>query len=358
MTKQHTVSRVAVYLGRIIITCLLVSACTDETSSFSVDRRDWDKEILAGLFKKPVTHVDPLLYPEVTNLEQLQQATLRINMPADTIFDAYKKISAIDLNLIQPHIFEFSYAISDQPRYQGYSYFKKGDSDSPSDTAYLIIPGSGSNEASQIFYSEETNYHCCLRKALQKSADLFVYVKPNNDFLAIHHNDKVLNGKVALYPQLLSMGYSYSTRYLVDAIALTKQLKSQYEKVVVFGLSQGGSAALIISLQAQPNAAIVASGFSILNSGPVYVAGINQIVVPGLLNYYTPLKIAQVMDHQTTQYLFTYGKKENPIYAYEAIGKSTEKMFSNSKNLKFHYHNGGHVFPSQAITDFLSDLGL
>jgi hypothetical protein len=44
----------------------------------------------------------------------------------------------------------------------------------------------------------------------------------------------------------------YSATYLVEALALAKYLGERYEPFGVAGLSQGGEAALLISLQASP----------------------------------------------------------------------------------------------------------
>lgn len=154
------------------------------------------------------------------------------------------------------------------------------------------------------------------------------------------------------------MGGSYSTRYIVDIIALTKYLKTAYEKVVVIGLSQGGSAALFVALQAEPDVAVVASGFSILNNGPAYVAGVNQIIIPGFLAIYTPEYIAEIIKSQSTRYLFTYGKSETGVYRYETEARVTEEFFGDLEQLEFSYHPGGHVFPVDVIKEFLSKQGL
>lgn len=340
------------------ICCIFLVACTDDKNKITQIDKSWNEEMLTGLFKKPVSAYETLLYPEVSNLEQLQVATARIFMPYETIFDAYKNITNVQIAGSKEHVARINYTIKNQVTYDAYTYVAKSLVEAEVDTAYLIIPGSGVNEASKIFYGDDADYHCCLRNKIDKNADVYVYVKPNNDFLAIHHQGKVLNGKVALFPQLLMMGGSYSTRYLVDAIALAKHLKGKYKKLVIAGLSQGGNAALMISLQVEPDVAIVASGYSVLNSGPVYVAGINQIVIPGFLEVYTTEYIANVMGQQTTQYMFTFGELEAGIYGYESVEKVTEKAFDKIKNIQFHYHPDAHVFPVDAIISFLKKQGL
>lgn len=342
----------------LLFVCFFLSACTDDNNKVTHTDKSWNEEMLAGLFKKPVSAYEPLLYPEVTNLEQLQVATARMYMPYKAVFDAYKNITNVQMADPKEHVARIDYILNDQVTYEAYTYVAKSLVEPEADTAYLIIPGSGINEAGKIFYADDTDYHCCLRNKIDKGADVYVYVKPNNDFLAVHHQGKVLDGKVALFPQLLMMGGSYSTRYLVDAIALAKHLKGKYRKLVIAGLSQGGNAALMIALQVEPDVAIIASGYSVLNSGPVYVAGINQIVIPGFLDVYTPEYIANVMGQQSTQYMFTFGEAEAGIYGYESVEKVTEKSFNKIKNIQFYYHPDAHVFPVEAIISFLKKQGL
>jgi predicted esterase len=335
---------------------LILSACGKGDRDQKNGSQDWNERFLEDLFKKVVIDVDPLLYPEITNLKQLKEASKRIYIPAETFFEANNKIVNFRPKRKQAHILRLTYDVVGQQTYEGYAYVDI--KDKKKDKAYLIIPGTGANEASKIFYSNKADYHCCLRNALDKRGDLFVLVKPNNDFLAIHHNGKILDGTVALFPQLLSMGGSYSTRYLVDAIALTKYLNSAYQKVVILGLSQGGSAALFVALQTQPDAAVVSSGYSVLNSGPVYIANIKQIVIPGFLSFYTPEYIRKVIQQQSTLYLFTYGQNEIGMYGYETVEKITENFLKNIDNIHFYYHPNGHVFPVKGIMNFLNNQGL
>ncbi len=340
----------------ILVIAFILPACGKNDGEQEIAQQDWEEKIISGLFKEPVSDLDPLLYPEVTNLQQLREASERVYMPADTIFGAVDKIQNVTLEQKEGDIVRLSYGVVDQAVYESYAYIDRADK--KSDTAYLIIPGTGSNEAGKIFYSNEEDYHCCLRNALDKKADLYVQVKPNSDFLAIHHKSKLLDGTVALFPQLISMGGSYSTRYLVDTIALAKHLKSMYKKVVIMGLSQGGSAALFVSLQVQPDAAIVSSGFSVLNAGPVYVANIKQIVIPGFLARYAPEYIREIIQQQSTQYLFTYGQAESGMYRRETIEKITEDFLKGLDNVRFYYHSKGHVFPAKEAVDFLQNAGL
>lgn len=338
----------------VLIFCCLVTACdkSDKVTDSSSELKS--TELLTGLFSKPVATTDDFLYPEVTDLKGLEEASQRIFMPADKFFSAYTAIQNTRLEPYKQHIKRLNYKLAEGEQYEAYAY-----ADAESETkriAYLFIPGSGINEAGKIFYEDDEDYHCCLRQTLD--SDVYVYVKPNNDFLAIHSEGKILNAKVALYSQLLVMGGSYSTRYLVDAIALTKHLKTIYEKVVVVGLSQGGNAALLVALQAEPDAAVVASGFSVMNNGPVYVAGSNQIIIPGFLSVYTPEYIAETIKNQSTRYLFTYGKSESGVYRYETVAKVTEEFFSNTEQMEFSYHPDGHVFPVDVIKTFLSKQGL
>ena len=109
--------------------------------------------------------------------------------------------------------------------------------------------------------------------------DVYVFVKPNEDFAAIHDGKRKLD-YAGISTYLLNKGGSYSAHYVANSIALEKYLQSKYARTVVLGLSQGGDAALLNALQTRPTAAVVASGFSVLDEVLSW-ANSEQIIVPG-----------------------------------------------------------------------------
>ncbi len=152
---------------------------------------------------------------------------------------------------------------------------------------------------------------------------------------------------------MLDHGASYSAHYIASSLAITKYLQDKYDKVVVAGLSQGGNAALLNSLQSQPDAAIIASGFTIINEKAKW-AGHDQIIIPGIRNRLSFDVIRSRIQQSTTRFLFTYGKEDVGTFKIEAEERLTCDYLSGTQNVECKIHNGGHVFPKDIITGFLS----
>lgn len=219
--------------------------------------------------------------------------------------------------------------------------------------AVLIIPGSGMNESSKIFRNDPRDYHGDIAQlAAGSGADVYVLVKPNEDFLAIHDGKKKLSYNF-ITNHLINSGRSYSGQYLCDALAIVKYLQKQYNAVYVVGLSQGGAAALYVALQSQPTGAVVASGYSVTQE-IIESSGPNQIILPGIESKYTPAAIRGLIEKSPTRFLFTYGRKELGGYRVEAEEGLTAKAFASLGNVKFVVHDGGHVFAREAVKEFLS----
>lgn len=219
--------------------------------------------------------------------------------------------------------------------------------------AALIIPGSGFNQSKAIFEQDPGNYHYGVRSAIGDEWSQFVLVKPNEDFRAWH---SVGGGKLSgdlIYNWHLNRGGSYSVSYLVEALAITKYLQKCFSEVAVVGLSQGGAAALLTSLQAEPDFAVVASGFSVLNEHFEW-SGHNQLIgVPGYADLFVPDNIRFALSRSGTKFLFTWGRAERGTYKFEASDFVTGEIISDLQNVTAVVHQGGHVFPVEEMRDFL-----
>lgn len=186
------------------------------------------------------------------------------------------------------------------------------------------------------------------------SLDKFVLIKPNEDCLAIHNGIAKLD-RLFYIDWLLNQGASYSALYIAHSLAITKYLQEKYDKVLVAGLSQGGFAALLNALQSRPTAAIIASGFSIIDE-KVQLANYEAIIIPGLDKKFSTDEIrSSIQRLPTTNFLFTYGKREEGTYKIEAEERLTCNYLSSLKNVECEIHNGGHVFPQDSIRRFLSN---
>ena len=112
--------------------------------------------------------------------------------------------------------------------------------------------------------------------------------------------------------------------------------------------------ASLVSLQAEPMAAVVASGYSVLLQQINY-AGCNQILLPKVDVWFSKDRIRALMASMQTQYLFSWGRAETDYYKIEAEAGPTPAYFASVTGFRAHIHNGGHAFPIPAVTSFLDE---
>jgi len=141
---------------------------------------------------------------------------------------------------------------------------------------------------------------------------------------------------------------------MIQGIALSKFIKQKYNKFYVAGLSQGGLAALINSLQSSPDKAVIASGFSVLMSNP-YRSGHNQLIIPNYRRAYSPSEVKSQIIESETQFLFTWGEEEGGLYGKDVKNKLTAQFFNGMKNVQTYIHPEGHVYYEPAITAFFEN---
>jgi predicted esterase len=189
---------------------------------------------------------------------------------------------------------------------------------------------------------------------LDDVSNILVQIKPNEDARNWHNGSGRYVNEDFIYNWHLMMGGSYSISYFVEAMALTKYIKSCSHKSIVAGLSQGGAATLFVALQSSPDLAIVSSGYSIL-SKKISWAGFSQLMgIPGSELLATQNSFIDAIRNSPTQYFFTWGKKENMYYRSEAINRHTAILMKNVANFNSLSHEGGHIFPSEEIKKFLT----
>ena len=274
----------------------------------------------------------------------------------ENFLNAYDEImimesSYLEINHGRDRIFKLDYEIGEM-KYAAYAYSPKNEQ--RLQASALIIPGSGTNQSSEIYREISSNYHFGIMEALGDSIDKYVLIKPNEDCLAFHNGSKKLKYSFIINWQL-DRGASYSANYIANSLAITKYLKEKYDRVIVAGLSQGGQAALLNALQSQPDIAIVASGFSKITE-KAKGSNFKQIVIPGLRQQLSFEIIKSKIQNSSTHFLFTYGLQEKGAYKIEAEERLTCKYFSNVQSIQCEIHNGGHIFPKSIIREFLGNL--
>jgi hypothetical protein len=317
-----------------------------------------EADLLNLALKTPV-YGGPQMYPAVTGVDDVTERVDEIFMPASLFPNAYAELVNLShsyepLGTSQgaPTVLSLTYEIGGQ-RYTAHAYFIQA-ADSSTSNAALIIPGSGTNQSSAIYSNDPKNYHYNIRELTERHWNTYVYVKPNEDFLAVHNGVKKLSQEYIIRPHL-NAGGSYSCRYLADTMAIVKYMKSAYDKTVVLGLSQGGEAALYNSLQSHPDGTVVSSGYSVLWER-LGDGGIGQIIIPGMKEIYGNQRVHEEIGNSNTKYLFTWGRQEQGVYGAEAEVECTAGFFSDLPNVTCEVHGGGHMFPRSLITGFLREI--
>ncbi len=290
------------------------------------------------------------IYPPSETFEQIHKRINEMFLEASLFKNAYSDLEILEGSL-EGDVFKLDYRLG--KTYTAYSYFQKSKAPPSNVTcACLIIPGSGKNQSSTIFRKDLSNYHGNVLEITEKYGDTFIFIKPNEDILAIHDGKNKLD-YAFITPYLLNYGSSYSAHYIANSIAFIKYLQSQYDEVFILGLSQGGAAALLNALQSEPTAAVVASGFSVMTK-TISWSGFHQIIIPGLYVDVSFDNLYSMLKDSSTQYLFTYGKQEKGTYKIEADKGYSCRFLQGLDNVKCVIHDEGHMFPQDLVEDFLS----
>jgi hypothetical protein len=226
----------------------------------------------------------------------------------------------------------------------------------PAGAAALIIPGSGVNQSTAIHRNVSTNIHHGFLDALE-GRHTYVFVKPNEDVLAIHDGRKKLNESF-IVAYHLNRGGSYSASYIVQSLAVTKHLQTRHPDMVVAGLSQGGTAALLNSMQSEPTYAIVLSGYSVIAEDAEW-AGFDQVLLPGVWSrFLEPSTLGAHLGRLTTEYLFSWGTREQGTYRIEAEeGRTCERFEPFDIRIECVRFDGGHEVPVHQVRAFLTADG-
>jgi predicted esterase len=298
-----------------------------------------------------------LIYPALETIDDLYLRNNEIFVNRELFFNAYNNI---ELGIIETYylnsnlpIVKVNFKLNNK-KYESFAYGKVLRECGKTDVlSALIIPGSGDNQSSGIFLNEKNNYHYGIINALEDVTNVLVQIKPNEDARNWHNGSGKYLNEDFIYNWHIMMGGSYSISYIVEAMALTKYIKSCSHKSIVAGLSQGGAATLYVALQSSPDFAIVSSGFSILSKQMIW-AGFDQLMgIPGSEELAKPNGFINAIKNSPTKYFFTWGKKEKMYYRSEAKNRHTDLLMNNVANFNSISHEEGHIFPSEEIKKFL-----
>lgn len=217
--------------------------------------------------------------------------------------------------------------------------------------AFMLVPGTGTNESYSIVNG--WGYHnqlCQMVANCRTYGDVYTFIKPNEESRAIFWNGKKLNEYIVSY--LITQNTRYGINYLIEMIAWIKYLKANYDKVFLFGLSEGGYSSLLCTMYIQPDAALISGGYSIQFDSNAIEKPILKTRFDDLLDTFHQAKVRDVISSSNTQYLFTYGEGDpvetmDPEHDYHY----TQTYFSGLSNTSFFYDFNDHTFPPCANID-------
>ncbi|HPI55611.1 MAG TPA: T9SS type A sorting domain-containing protein, partial [Chitinophagaceae bacterium] len=221
--------------------------------------------------------------------------------------------------------------------------------------AFMLVPGTGTNESYSIVNG--WGYHnqlCQMVANCRTYGDVYTFMKPNEESRAIFWNGKKLNEYIVSY--LITQNTRYGINYLIEMIAWIKYLKANYDKVFLFGLSEGGYSSLLCTMYIQPDAALISGGYSIKFDSNAIEKPILKTRFDDLLDTFHQAKVRDVISQSSTQYLFTYGEGDpvetmDPEHDYHY----TQTYFSGLNNTSFFYDFNDHTFPPCANIDTFID---
>lgn len=217
--------------------------------------------------------------------------------------------------------------------------------------AFMLVPGTGTNESYSIVNG--WGYHnqlCQMVSNCRTYGDVYTFIKPNEESRAVFWNGKKLNEYIVSY--LITQNTRYGINYLIEMIAWIKYLKANYDKVFLFGLSEGGYSSLLCTMYIQPDAALISGGYSIKFDSNAIEKPILKTRFDDLLDTFHQAKVRDVISSSNTQYLFTYGEGDpvetmDPEHDYHY----TQTYFSGLNNTSFFYDFNDHTFPPCANID-------
>ena len=312
------------------------------------------------VFVDPVI-AGPKIHLAITDEAGVRAANETMFMRVDEYASSYDKLVLGNAKLIalaKRQILQLPFEYQDR-RFTAWAYAPKGLKCGADRTSVLMVPGTGYNVSTAMVDAEIGNENYGgINVLLNHADDAFVFVKPNEDFLAFHNGIGRKLGTNYVVNYHLNLGGSYAASYLVHAAAIIKYLKSCYGRVGVAGYSQGGAASLLLGLLAQPDYAIVASGHSIIHndipiSGPDQISG---LVEYGRLNRKAELQSA-ISQRPKTRFLFTWGTRDSSSYRQETIQRPTIDALQGLPNVETMIHGDGHILPGPTMKVFLEKNG-
>lgn len=316
---------------------------------------------IAWAFNQPIystdTSLSKYLYKGVYNLSQLDSAYQRFVFTSNECYGSYASIStATNILPCAGNAFQLNFSLNNK---NSSAYFYKVDT-GMKNTAIFVIPGTGNNQSSQILSNVPANYHNYynsiyfgLPESCLKHGDMYMYIKPNEDIRAIRYGNFKLS-EPNLYPVLTNRGTSYTSNLFIECFAIVKYLKTKYRKVIIYGLSQGGTTSMITAVETDPDASLVCSGYSTTWDTAFYASGPSGLIQDSIFNVYSSKNIKDSMTQNMGYYFYSWGSADVISLAQEYPFHRSQNKWGNHCNIQYHYGLYNHAIPFVAADTFLS----
>lgn len=215
-----------------------------------------------------------------------------------------------------------------------------------SQCVFIVVPGTGIDEAARIMARE--GYHEELVDQLP--CEKLVYVKPNHGSRQILHAGQRAEFDY-VYATMIATGGSYSYWYVSELIDAVVYLKAGGHQVGIGGISQGGSAALLVGAVTRPDLTVVLSGYFDPTKG--MLSNQHQILIDGMLPFLSPDSLSAAFSGKAL--ILSYGRRDLPVFRHEAQTQESCKAFA-SKVARFAclIHDGGHIYPPGLLQQAVS----
>lgn len=231
-------------------------------------------------------------------------------------------------------------------------------------TAFLIIPGTGYHQGWLIATADTNNYHNILmpiRNKCLEHGDVYVYVKPNEDFRVMWKSVWGWNSKMdydVLGPYSDYQGINWAANMVIEATAAVKTLRKKYNKVIVMGLSNGGFPALIAGIQGEAHGTVLACGLTIADYEGFPVPNNENPLYYRMHKKYSIDTVKHYLGSSNNYYLFGFGDNDfwaSEEYQYKRL-EDTLNSTGNKCHIDFTYNYTGHHYPIAYLDTFINKV--
>jgi hypothetical protein len=277
------------------------------------------------------------------DLDNIQSLTLTDSLQYDTAINNSFNVNPALLNQQNPMVY-LPFTLNNKTG-KAYTIYYPDTTSNYCKNAFLIVPGSGRNQAYDIVRG--VGYHntlCSMKNNCLNFGDVFTLVKPNEESRAYHWGNNKLNSWIFWY--LSSANTYYGTNYLIEIIAMIQYLKSKYDKVFLFGLSEGGYASLLSTFYIQPDVALISGGYSVNFDTCTDEKDYLRLRFDTLVDYYDRIQVKNKILNSSCQYMFTWGDGD-PVLTMDPDHDFhyTENYFNGLSNCSYFYDFLDHTFP-------------